>query len=650
MAVSRLLPSGGANDFNLNIGGVYTSVTFNKEYASGSYSIISNSADTTFDIYAYNIDGSLAGYTNTGSFTASKGFSKMVVLGGTTNDVLSFSYKTTFVSVDDSDEVTAGPVATSLSTSDLPNLDDTFTLTGRNFATNATVTFTSANTAYPATLAKNLVRNSVTSLTVTRPDNLVVAYAPYTITVQNPGVTNPTGSNSHRLVNAITAGQNPQWSTATTLPEYTRNVAYSTTVVATDDGGPGLVYTLVAGSNLPSGFSLSTAGIISGTTTSAAVFNFAVRVTDPEGNYTDRTFTLPNVGPSWVTSSTLPNMIGGASYSTTVQATDDSGVSPTYSVASGSLPSGLSLNASTGVISGTAGGAVTTTTFTLRATDANGTFSDRSFTINAPYASFQSALTAAGFSQSGLTYTRTTTGQFNLTMPNTAIEVELFGAGGGSGYRDTWTYGGPGGYGKASATASSYGKTFLFTIGGGGAANNGNVGGAGGGGTDIRWNGTSYNERILVAGGGGGGGAAGGASSRGFGGSGGGFGQNGGNGDPNSNGNAQYGLGGTQSAGGGVVGGGGSNGGFGDGGDGGTGSFGYNGGGRGRGTESGGGGGGWYGGGCPGNGNWGGGGGGGSGYINTTYFTNITSTVGGASNGAGFANTGGNGQVRITLV
>ena len=33
MSVSRLLPGGGANDFNLNIGGSFTSVSFDKEYS-----------------------------------------------------------------------------------------------------------------------------------------------------------------------------------------------------------------------------------------------------------------------------------------------------------------------------------------------------------------------------------------------------------------------------------------------------------------------------------------------------------------------------------------------------------------------------------------------------------------------------------------
>jgi hypothetical protein len=90
MAVSKLLPAGGANDFNLNITGATTIATFDKEYASGSYSIVSSGNDATTDIYAYNSSGTLVGYTSTKAFTASGGFNKMVILGGTVGDVLGF--------------------------------------------------------------------------------------------------------------------------------------------------------------------------------------------------------------------------------------------------------------------------------------------------------------------------------------------------------------------------------------------------------------------------------------------------------------------------------------------------------------------------------------------------------------------------------
>lgn len=88
--------------------------------------------------------------------------------------------------------------------------------------------------------------------------------------------------------------------------------------------------------------------------------------------------------PTWTTSagdlSTL--FVRGSAYSHTLQASDsDVGGGITYSIISGSLPSGISLNSSTGAITGTSSDNFGTYSFTVRATDAGGNFVDRSFSI-----------------------------------------------------------------------------------------------------------------------------------------------------------------------------------------------------------------------------------------------------------------------------
>ena len=87
--------------------------------------------------------------------------------------------------------------------------------------------------------------------------------------------------------------------------------------------------------------------------------------------------------PTWTTAAgTLGTFGQGSAISVTVAATSDSTIA--YSVASGSLPTGLSLNSSSGVISGTESGsdtANTTYNFTLRATDAESQTADRAFSI-----------------------------------------------------------------------------------------------------------------------------------------------------------------------------------------------------------------------------------------------------------------------------
>jgi 6-phosphogluconolactonase (cycloisomerase 2 family) len=82
------------------------------------------------------------------------------------------------------------------------------------------------------------------------------------------------------------------------------------------------------------------------------------------------TFTL-NVLPMQITTASLANAAVGSPYSATLS--ELGGHSPvSWSIASGSLPSGLSLNASTGAISGTPTTAQTAT-FTVKATDHVGT-------------------------------------------------------------------------------------------------------------------------------------------------------------------------------------------------------------------------------------------------------------------------------------
>ena len=447
----------GANDFSLNLSGPYTSVIFTQSYSAGSYSIVSNNSDSTLDIYAFGSDGSLAGYTNTKSFISTQRFVKMVIIGGTAGDVLAFSYKTTFVTIDDSDELLAGPVASSVSPSSSPNIDDTFTLTGRNFASNCTVTFSSSNPSYTATSAKNIVRSSATSLIVTRPDNLVTDYSPYTITVQNPGVSNPTGSNSHILSNCLTAGTNPAWSTSANLNPYTVGWPYNVTLVATDTEGSDIDYTVIQGT-LPNGISLNQeTGLLSGTPTGqipplsieGATNSVNIRATDAGGNYLDRAFTFTeNYVPTWITDSgAISSYSISTPYSYQLNASGGTvATSLTYTIASGSLPSGFSLSSS-GLISGTTS-STTLTNFTVRVTDSSGVYVDRSFSIK------------PGFDATGGDVVGTYNGyKYHKFNNNGTFNV-----------------------------ISNYGTVELIVVGGGGAGNAGSSSGPGGGAGALYWN------------------------------------------------------------------------------------------------------------------------------------------------------------------
>lgn len=209
------------------------------------------------------------------------------------------------------------------------------------------------------------------------------------------------------IVNAATA---PLQVTTTSLPGGFVATSYSQTLAATGGTGVGKVWTLASGT-LPPGIGLSATGIISGTPTTTGLANFTVRVTDNGANTATQALSINVVtlNPVIVTASPLPAGVAGVAYpGATVAATG--GTPPyTWSIPSGSLPAGLSLAASTGVISGTPTTAGTSSP-TIRATDAAARTNDKlfSFTI-APPLSFLAGTPPGG--RRGIPYSFTFTAQ-----------------------------------------------------------------------------------------------------------------------------------------------------------------------------------------------------------------------------------------------
>lgn len=83
--------------------------------------------------------------------------------------------------------------------------------------------------------------------------------------------------------------------------------------------------------------------------------------------------------PTWTTTTLNEIARVGSSYSTTVTASG----ATSYAIGTGSLPPGITLNTSTGVISGTASAGVSQAfSFTVNATNGGGTTTSNSFTLN----------------------------------------------------------------------------------------------------------------------------------------------------------------------------------------------------------------------------------------------------------------------------
>jgi titin len=157
--------------------------------------------------------------------------------------------------------------------------------------------------------------------------------------------------------------------TSSTLSDGEVGASYEATPVVSDGTGP---FTWsVTGGSLPAGLTLDTAtGEITGSPTTAGTSTFTLVVTDGDSVQAAQSESVDVAADPSITSSTLANGEEGVSYDATPAVVDGTGPF-TWSVTSGSLPPGLSLDSSTGEISGTPT-VSDTFTFTLVATDANG--------------------------------------------------------------------------------------------------------------------------------------------------------------------------------------------------------------------------------------------------------------------------------------
>src|SRR4029077_5257961 len=166
------------------------------------------------------------------------------------------------------------------------------------------------------------------------------------ITVQVTDANSLTGSNSLSLTVVP-----PPTVTTTSLPNGTQNAAYTTTLTAT--GGTTPYTRSISVGTLPTGLTLaSSTGVISGTPTGTGTTSFTVQVTDANSVAASQPLSLTVVAPLLtVTTTSLPNGTLNTAYITTLTATG--GTTPySWSITLGTLPAGLSLVSSTGVISG----------------------------------------------------------------------------------------------------------------------------------------------------------------------------------------------------------------------------------------------------------------------------------------------------------
>ncbi len=184
----------------------------------------------------------------------------------------------------------------------------------------------------------------------------------------------------------IAIPNDPHDFTPAALPTLYRTGSYN--IALTGSGGYGPYnYTIETGA-LPAGLSLS-GGAIVGTPTVSGAYSVTIKSTDsslpgpgvPAVAFRTRTYTGTVLEPPTivVNPATIPGATVGVAYNQTFSATG--GTTPyTFAISTGALPAGLTLNTTTGALTGTPT-AAGTFNFTVLATDATGFPGSRAYTL-----------------------------------------------------------------------------------------------------------------------------------------------------------------------------------------------------------------------------------------------------------------------------
>ncbi|MDO3681038.1 putative Ig domain-containing protein [Paenibacillus ehimensis] len=174
----------------------------------------------------------------------------------------------------------------------------------------------------------------------------------------------PTMANSHSFTVQLTDGNgvtatkeltiqvNPMLEVSTTsVPHGAVGAAYTASLAAS--GGNGVYAWSIAAGTVPGGLTLAADGTLSGTPASEGTFSFVVLVTDGNSLTASRALTLQIHPQLVIQAPVLPEGTVGTAYPQQTLSASGGNGTYTWSVASGSLPAGLTFDPATAAISGT---------------------------------------------------------------------------------------------------------------------------------------------------------------------------------------------------------------------------------------------------------------------------------------------------------
>jgi len=250
------------------------------------------------------------------------------------------------VSVTDSIGYQVG-VQLELNVSEAPKIHDTYipgAVLNQSFSWTPTVTGTDGNLSYSISVSTGSLPTGLSISGGIISGTPTVDNQQCQITIKAINDADPIGDTKIFTLQVVSK---PIFNTLSPLPSLTVGVSYSTTI---NISGQSPITCDLTGGAIPPGMTLTDGYILEGTPTTAGLYSFTIQASNSLGNasalYSVNVYTLPTI-----TTTTLSYARLGGTYSQTLQATGSTPI--TWNVTSGNLPTGLNLNTTTGVISGT---------------------------------------------------------------------------------------------------------------------------------------------------------------------------------------------------------------------------------------------------------------------------------------------------------